>query len=436
MSNTAYPARLARQVQSVLRKQRKRGLRSRWLVELFELLYACSLKTEEGAQLRCTVIILNPDRPDPDPPPSPPASRWTVSKFEKPIPLTDRNLTKLAQAVDPAASSLAVFATEQGGLFIWGIVDQEVHFHRFVSRYAESGPSRPGLFQAIIDGVGSITVYQGYSVIASLKQTELAWSFTHVFHVDPLEEIFYSYVRDFEDRVERVVGNRLEAGGWSTDQEMGLGIGADLLAALQRILSLILRYQHGGAVRITPTRSNRSLNIKYPMKYERLADALIRHAITSILRGEIDDKIDEHFEVGAIMVSKDTYLDGVILEGDRNDIRDEIDGCVHTIASLSRVDGLVLMDGALRVRGFGVEIRSKKEPANVVLGSRVEGGKIEFRSVPLGHYGTRHRSMVRYCYQNPGAVGFVVSQDGTIRAITRRADDVLICDNVDVNLRF
>lgn len=32
-------------------------------------------------------------------------------------------------------------------------------------------------------------------------------------------------------------------------------------------------------------------------------------------------------------------------------------------------------------------------------------------------FGTRHQSMMRLCFARPGSVGFVVSQDGNVRAI-------------------
>lgn len=43
---------------------------------------------------------------------------------------------------------------------------------------------------------------------------------------------------------------------------------------------------------------------------------------------------------------------------------------------------------------------------------------------------------MRYCYENPGALGFVISQDGDIRAITRVADKLVLWENIDVELAF
>jgi hypothetical protein len=44
--------------------------------------------------------------------------------------------------------------------------------------------------------------------------------------------------------------------------------------------------------------------------------------------------------------------------------------------------------------------------------------------------GTRHRSMMRYCNAYPGSVGFVISQDGDIRAISKVKDILILWDGI------
>ena len=54
------------------------------------------------------------------------------------------------------------------------------------------------------------------------------------------------------------------------------------------------------------------------------------------------------------------------------------------------------------------------------------------RRLPLSSdaFGTRHRSMMRYCNSNPGSVGFVISEDGDIRAMTKVGQDLVVWDGV------
>ena len=44
--------------------------------------------------------------------------------------------------------------------------------------------------------------------------------------------------------------------------------------------------------------------------------------------------------------------------------------------------------------------------------------------------------MIRYCHERNGALGFVVSQDGDIQAMTRIGDKLVLWENVDVPLAF
>ena len=44
--------------------------------------------------------------------------------------------------------------------------------------------------------------------------------------------------------------------------------------------------------------------------------------------------------------------------------------------------------------------------------------------------------MMRYCYSNPGSIGFVISQDGDVRAITRLGSRLVLWENIDVQLAY
>lgn len=87
-------------------------------------------------------------------------------------------------------------------------------------------------------------------------------------------------------------------------------------------------------------------------------------------------------------------------------------GCVRYIASLSRVDGFVLLDRSLTVHGFGVESRSAVELTDIHISGDTSATTRLLRPALLSQFGTRHRAMMRYCYEHAGALGFVISQDG------------------------
>jgi hypothetical protein len=127
------------------------------------------------------------------------------------------------------------------------------------------------------------------------------------------------------------------------------------------------------------------------------------------------------------------YLDHSISATAVEDLDDEITGCVRFISSMSCVDGLILADPDLGIRGFGVEIRPKKDVDRLYLASGPEAKVNSLTFINPSHYGTRHRSMMRFCMAHPKSIGFVVSQDGEIRAITRVGRRLVMWENLEVH---
>jgi hypothetical protein len=161
--------------------------------------------------------------------------------------------------------------------------------------------------------------------------------------------------------------------------------------------------------------------------------ALTNLGIARIKASLADEELDKYlddpnvYEVPAL-----AHLDQAIAESDADDYEDEITGCVRFISSLSCVDGLIFATPDLAIRGFGVEIRTKKEPTEVFLASRPRATGKSLRRIDPHHYGTRHRSMMRYCFANPKSIGFVISQDGEIRVMTKVKKSLVMWENLKV----
>src|SRR5438128_2426435 len=120
---------LATVVDSRLRQSGTPSPGKNLLTRLFEVIFFTTLKTEEGKPLQLRIILVDPKNPDPDKPPGPRPDRWKISKLKEQLPLTVPTLTKLSKAADPWNSSLAAYYDDKGQLFVWGLVDQTVHFN-------------------------------------------------------------------------------------------------------------------------------------------------------------------------------------------------------------------------------------------------------------------------------------------------------------------
>lgn len=90
------------------------------------------------------------------------------------------------------------------------------------------------------------------------------------------------------------------------------------------------------------------------------------------------------------------------------------------------------MDNNLKVVGFGAVIKMAQMPNTVYVSRTARINLSKLLKVNPNNYGTRHRSMFSYCWNHANAIGFVVSQDGDIRAIIRVGKRLIMWENIRV----
>ena len=436
----------------VCRELESRGFLSpepRVLTTLFETLYFTSLRTEEGSTLTCHVIWLDPTDPDLSRPERLSGDRWTFIALAEPIALTVRSLAKLSRASDPRTSSFVVYAGPDGILRIYGFVDQGNQFYEFVNDRGSQPPDRPGLFQASIEGAGHLVVHLGYEVIAELRMNELAEAPVDVLTSGSVfRKLRPSIVRHIVEVLNCVGPEAFEAG-----DDWPAVLANTWIASFCRLLLRCQNYRHGGALLITPEQVTPHLNPRYRLTYDRLPKSLIRRGNYEIRRSIAHRSIHSDYigsdgrvppadtsstpHVGdqtRTAIPAELYLDATLNEAYVQESSNSIDGAIWFISLLTRVDGLVVLDPSLRVTAFGTEITLSHDPGEVYLAGDAEGTPEFLRPLDDRHFGTRHLSMIRYCAASPESVGFVISQDGDVRAITRVDDRVLVWDNVALRL--
>jgi len=417
-----YPGHLAKLVATRLRSQHGNAPPEAVLTRLLETLYFASLKTDEGRPILCTVNFVDPEdrqhlgarRP---------ADCWSHVPFDRPLPFDVRTLTKLGRAADPAVSSLAVYRDKKNKLFIWGMVDQEPRHSDYITLPAAATPDRPGLFQATITGPGNLSVYQNDVLIGSLEQNTLVEEYHDVLWSGPVHDMFASYLANYLH----------DTGCKSPPQITMSDLECELLLrwlnAVCRILMNIQHYRHGGGLLITPQTTLDGLNVKYKIRYDRLLRSLRSLVENQLLAWTPAAQEEQHVL---------PYAPGAqtSVQRELGEHKNEVLGAVRFIASLSCVDGLVLLDRRMVVHGFGVEVRTDNLLSEIYVARDSHANPKLLRPTELTQYGTRHRAMMRYCYDKPGALGFVVSQDGDIRAMTRIADQLVLWENIDVQLAY
>jgi hypothetical protein len=416
---------LAASVKRHLNRKRQVSPSVKVLTQFFEVVYLASLKTEEGRPLELRIALVDPHNRDPNRPPAPRPSRWQFIEMQNRLPLTVSNLVKLAKAADPWSSCLAAYFSSDFEFFIWGMVDQTVHFNTMLVRERESGYAQPGLFNTVSTGPADLTVYREHSFVARLAQDRLLRRQNDVFGEGPISDRLSRGVESYVDAVLKPFPKE----EW--DDISAAYIADRWVGTLCRILISIQRYRHGGALLITT--SNSHLDIKYPIDYPRLPRGLVDLGVSLLRAVRARQEIfSKYIEEGKEDVPTWWYLEESIFDAHGLDLQDEITGSVRFISSLSCVDGLILASPDLSVRGFGVEIRAKQEITTLYMASTPVPTPKSVKKIDPNHFGTRHRSMMRFCMAHPESVGFVVSQDGEIRAITRVGQRLMMWENLQV----
>jgi Probable sensor domain DACNV len=401
------------------------------LIDLFETMYYASLQTEESQRVSFHMVYLDPTDPDPDPPSNMTQDRWRVVQLATSVPLTTANLIKLATASDPRTSSFAIYHNVQEGLFVWGFVDQGSSYSDFVNYEAEEGAARPGLFQATIAGTGHLIAFIEMEKVAELKVNVLITDVSDILGGGPVREALQPGIESYL----KAVYSWVPKARHQSRSHWEASLIATWLQSLSRLLLRMQRYRHGGAILITPDNSLHWLNIKYELPYDRLRSALESNASLRIDQSYFSDKIwEDYVDQDAETVPVDLYLEESIARDHLKDNRRELEGTIWFLSLLTRVDGLLLLNPSLELQGFGVEITIPDEPASVYIAGNRSATEKKLRLIDYNHYGTRHRSMMRYCSHVPGSVGFVVSQDGDVRAMTKVRGQLVMWENIKLQL--
>lgn len=398
------------------------------IMQICERLFFASLKTEELQHATISLTYIDPQNPDPNPPSIIHRDQWGFVPFAKSAAFDTRTLVKLSHACDPRSSSFAVYPKTRGELKIWGIIDQQVQRHEWLNLESDSGPRPPGVFQAVAVGPGHIKVYIGYENIAELRLDKLVSDKPDVFRRGAIFDRLSAGISAHVEAVRNAHSNEIEV--------YLPRLINDWVGVLSRLLLRIQAYQHGGAILLTPDADFEHLNVKHAIDYQRLRTALLAINLHGREAYDAADKIWSKHAFERKKMPTDLWLKEVEEREEYEMARSELTGAIWFTSLLTRVDGLVLMDPYLNVHGFGVEILASANPDRFQTASRAVPSARSMRPVDLNRFGTRHRSMIRYCNAVPGAVGFVVSQDGPVRAVTKVSDAVVMWEDVSINHEY
>jgi len=309
---------------------------------------------------------------------------------------------------------------------IWGFTDQELHRLQATNYDSEGWFSRAGQFQLELTDIGVITAYIDKTLVGVLNRQSVMNKQPDVLRYGPIGHALYRQMGPFIASVRRKLS---KDGIEDQEDNAGFAVFDRYLNALSRVLLTIRRQHHGGAVILHASRPRHGLRPKHSLYYNKLTKAVMASArwgthaawAWEVIQSEVDD--NETVPAGL-------YFDEAVANSEREDAEKAELGAIATVASLSRIDGAILLVNGLSVAGFGVEILDKHEPPTLFVSRTAGASPKDLSPMQLSHFGTRHRSMARHCFANRGAIGFVVSQDGDVRAFKRVERRLVMWENI------
>lgn len=314
---------------------------------------------------------------------------------------------------------------------IWGLFDQQGGYQSFMNRESEGGWMPPGIIHVQALGIGHIIVTSGLAVIAELNGGIMVENTIDIFGGPIIRK---KLAAGFERRFALIEAGVKERGYKMDPRDKSYAL-RDWVSIIRRVLLRAKALGHGGAFLITDFDYRDRLKIKYSVRYDRIPTLFENWLRSEYIHAESEKLMFDGFEQYQGNIDAGDYFDNVFSEADADDAKKAIAGAVDFVASLSRVDGLVLMDTNLAVLGFGCEITAQgDENCTLFQADNSSPTKGNPRRLDPERYGTRHRSMFRYCSEDESSIGFVVSSDGPVRAISRSGKRVYFWDNIQLTL--
>jgi hypothetical protein len=317
------------------------------LAELTELVLAASLLNEEDRPTRLSMLLVDgPHR----------MLHEAHVQFAEPLSLTISSLVKLAAATEPGKSYICV--TEGAGdRKIWGVAHRRA-FGNFVT----------------IEIVGS--------GVARIRLSRFTLS-----HFAPGGDTFLGSSHILALAMKIGVRMNMNADGQS----------------LTAIVGEMLALGHGGTLLVVPHDADDWLTALESVKYQCKRPLTTLRRLRDCIHENRDraDKLQTGSQVDTVEVERTLSV--------ASSCEQSLSHKHAAIARLSAVDGALVIDTALRVRGFGAKISAESLDRVVDVRSfQHDRGELQ---TPKQIGGMRHQSAAAFVGACRGAFAFVVSQD-------------------------
>ena len=422
------------------------------LALFFDVLYEASFRTERGQPVLCSLLWQKPAafREFLSVPPEERPLCGSYVPFTSPVPFGVGSVLNLAKVLDPQASALAV----------WGGEGQTPHIHGLVNYGADSSLSTPaeweaqagvcGSFRATILGPAHISVDAGLDYPIELKRNTLRAHAQSPLRRGPLRNRLAAALHPLTTEVRAQLPPEIAASSFLDAEAIPLKDGSVFrfeydwaenleklwITTLVRVLLKIRENGGGGAVLITPQAADsaereRRLNVPYTLEFSGLQTLLQqRGALWMSQFIDAARALSEQPRTVQEMRPEELALPEMDPRTGPAGSDLEINQAIAFIASLSRMEGILLLTPQLTLKGFGAQSTGEDGGKDVFLAGDDQASEANLSPVPAHAFGPRCFALLRQCSLDPEAIGFFLTQDGDLRAMMQHEGKILVWDPV------
>jgi hypothetical protein len=276
-------------------------------------------------------------------------------------------------------------------------------------------------------GPGEISVSAQGEVLASLRGGRITLPNEGALWSGPLSDFLEKARKElYADATARLGSKKWDPGGEDDDYPFRC-----YNFFLERMLFHTRQRSHGGTIILVPnyltvddTRFLDRINLKYPCQYNCAWELLLASLVNERRFYDVWFPLWDAKQP----YTQESFQDYVNLSEERDDIDESLSDVAQAMASLSSVDGAVIMNQHFQVLGFGAEVIATSPSLSIV---KVVTTGTDLIEVPVESFGTRHRSAFRFCSSLEDSIAFVLSQDGGVKAVKRHGKDVLLWPDIN-----
>lgn len=355
-----------------------------------ETAFLASLKREEGRPLGVSIALITHEEIEntnrnyyPDGAPQ------VIMKFPQPFPLSVEVISKLAGAFDKNTTALAVEPVdgEPTGIYqVWGALFYGPTTNLFNAvNFGGAGYStfKPDCLIVTTVAVGSLLIARRDHLLGHFEAGRFERSIPTPFTSQAMGNYLMAAIQ----------GNK----GWDPQYSYW----HVYVRALDLVLAEASSRGHGGTIILIPATNLKAAMGLFQPTYSFEGDLGI-----GFLQEKMITSQKNHSEIYDFAKRFLAYR-------------------LEALAQLAAIDGALVITTEWEVLAFGAKLIATRWIKNVLIGpDSFGGGGGPFERSKLG---TRHNSAIDFIGACPGAIGFVLSEDGPIRGLVKRDDETILC---------